>query len=68
MLSIDSTLINFPSGHACLLYRSHKGSNRTNLTKSPTRTLSLDPYASVNPSWIMSSCMIRTPKEGKKNK
>ena len=38
------------SGHACLLYRLLKGSPNTNLTKSPTLTLSLQPQANANPS------------------
>ena len=50
MLSMDPTLNDLPSGHAGPLYRLHRGNPTTNLTKSPTLTLSLQLQASTNPS------------------
>ena len=52
MLSVDPILnVSTMCGHAGPLYRLHKGSPSTNMTKSPTLTLSLQSESQRNPSW-----------------
>ena len=50
MLLMDPTLNDLPSGNADPLYGLHMSSPSTNMTKSPTLTLSLQLQASANPS------------------
>ena len=54
MLLMNPILNDFPSGHVGPLYRLHKGSPSTIMTKNPTLTLCLQLQASTNPSWTRS--------------
>ena len=51
MLFVDQVLnVSTKYGHADPLYRLHKGSPSTNMTKNPTLTLSLQSVSQRNPS------------------
>ena len=49
-LNLIQFSIEFPNGHVGPLYRLLRDSPSTNLTKSPTLTLSLQLQANANPS------------------